>query len=80
MRIHRAILTYLLQVKLLEGRCSTVEEVERYLSRLGLGNAIVKHYIEALVKRGFVKISKVRDIELCAKEDLRTVLIVAGDD
>jgi hypothetical protein len=65
---------------LLEGRCSTVEEVVRYLSMLGLGNTAVKQHIEALVKRGFVKISKVRDIELCAKEDLRTVLIVAGGD
>ena len=77
MRIHRAILTYLLQVRLLEGRCSTAEEVERYLSMLGLGNTAVKRHIEALVRRG---LAEVRGNTVCAKKDLRTILVAAGDD
>jgi predicted ArsR family transcriptional regulator len=55
MRIHRAILTYLLQVRLLEGRCSTTEEVVRYLSMLELRNTAVKRHIEALVKQDLVE-------------------------
>jgi predicted ArsR family transcriptional regulator len=77
MRIHRAILTYLLQVRLLEDRCSTIEEVVRYLSMLGLGNAAVKRRIEALVRQGLVE---TRGNTVCAKKDLRAILVVAGDD
>jgi predicted ArsR family transcriptional regulator len=77
MRIHRAILTYLLQVRLLEGRCNTAEEVARYLSMLGLGNAAVKRRIEALVKQGLVE---TRGNTVCVKKDLRAILVVAGND
>jgi predicted ArsR family transcriptional regulator len=77
MRTRRAILTYLLQVRLLEGRCSTVEEVVRYLSMLGLGNATVKRHIEALVKQG---LAETRGNTVCVKKDLRAILVVAGDD
>jgi hypothetical protein len=43
---------------LLEDRCSTAEEVVRYLSMLGLRNVAVKQCIEALVKQGLVEIRR----------------------
>lgn len=62
---------------MLEGRCSTVEEVTKYLSRLGLRNAAVKRHIEALVRQG---LAETRGNTICARENLRAVLVVAGND
>jgi predicted transcriptional regulator len=62
---------------LLEGRCSTIEEVVRYLSMLGLRNVAVKRHIEALVKQGLVE---TRGNTVYAKKGLRTTLVVAGND
>jgi len=44
---------------------------------LGLGNTAVKRHIEALVRRG---LAEVRGNTVCAKKDLRTILVAAGDD
>ena len=62
---------------MLESRCSTIEEVVRYLSMLGLRNTAVKRRIEALVRQGLVETAKTL---VCAKKDLRTALVVAGND
>jgi len=77
MNLSVVILRYLLQLRLFENRCASVDDVASYLEALKLRANSVKKHIEKLVREG---LAEVRGNTICAAESLRTVLTVAGDD
>jgi predicted ArsR family transcriptional regulator len=77
MNLSIVILRYLLQLRLFENRCASVDDVAAYLEALKLRANSVKKHIEKLVKEG---LAEARGNTICATENLRTVLTVAGND
>jgi predicted ArsR family transcriptional regulator len=77
MNLSTVILRYLLQLRLFENRCASVDDVVAYLEALKLRANSVKKHIEKLVKEG---LAEVRGNTICATENLRTVLTAAGND
>jgi predicted ArsR family transcriptional regulator len=77
MNLSIVILRYLLQLRLFENRCASVDDVAAYLEALKLRANSVKKHIEKLVKEG---LTEIRGNTVCAREDLRAVLVATGDD
>jgi predicted ArsR family transcriptional regulator len=77
MNLSVVILRYLLRLRLFENRCASVDDVAAYLEALKLRANSVKKHIEKLVKEG---LAEARGNTVCAKKDLRTILVVASDD
>ena len=77
MNLSVVILRYLLQLRLFENRCASVDDVASYLEALKLRANSVKKHIEKLIKEG---LAEARGNTICAREDLRAVLVAAGDD
>jgi predicted ArsR family transcriptional regulator len=77
MNLSIVILRHLLQLRLVESKCASVDDVAAYLGTLKLRANSVKKHIEKLVKEG---LAEVRGNTICATENLRTVLTAAGDD
>jgi len=77
MNLSVVILRYLLQLRLFENRCASVDDVASYLEALKLRANSVKRHIEKLVREG---LAEARGNTVCAREDLRAVLVAAGDD
>ena len=77
MNLSVVILRYLLQLRLFENRCASVDDVAAYLEALKLRANSVKKHIEKLVREG---LAEIRGNTVCAREDLRAVLVAAGDD
>ena len=81
MRVPKVILRFLLEKRLLENRCVNVVEVEEYLSKLGLRVDSVERYVKLLRRRSLVDIvSDGNAYALCAKDDLKTVLLALDND
>jgi hypothetical protein len=81
MRVPKVILRFLLEKRLLENRCVSVVEVEEYLSKLGLRVGSVERYVEILRRRSLIDIASDGNSHvLCAKDDLKTVLLALDND